>query len=109
VENPSSPPSLPTEPSGVRAAAATVGAVVEWDLVPPGTLVLESRTALLTVRLGDLGMCVGNKNDPGVEPFEERFAWMWEGQGGPCTILALGLTGDESGAELAEMAKRGSP
>jgi len=55
-------------------------------------------TALLTVRIGDVGMCVGDKNDPDVALFEERFAWVWEGQGGPCAILAL-----------SEMAKRGSP
>lgn len=98
MEKPNSPPSPPTDPRGVRAAAAAVGAVVEWDLVPPRALVLEAMTALLTVRIGDVGMCVGDKNDPDVALFEERFAWVWEGQGGPCAILAL-----------SEMAKRGSP
>lgn len=82
-----------------------VGDVTSWDEVPSGALVRENENsmALYTVRFGGAGMVVG----PDWMPFTLSASWKWQGNGDAqeVTIIALGLTGQKTAAELQRLAE----
>lgn len=85
-----------------------VGDVVPWVDVPDGALVrerMEERATIWCLRVGDLGAVV-HVDGRGWRSFE--LGWEWDELADPTasvTIVALGLTGQESADDLRRLAE----
>jgi hypothetical protein len=80
-----------------RMSEIKIGDVVPWSDVPDGALVRTTRMGWLVTRQGDEGMYV--------EASYDGLPWPWGHYRETATIVALGLTGQESADELRRLAE----
>jgi hypothetical protein len=89
-----------------------IGDVVAWADVPDGALARRDVDdgSFFYLRRGEEGWCVGKMQDDGEHYFEALPAnlWPWRFkayEAAPVTIVALGLTGQESAEDLRRLAE----
>jgi hypothetical protein len=83
-----------------------VGDVVAWEQVPSGALVRtgQGRAGFYLLRVDEHGSCVGATRGRW-SPFVGEWKWSNAADDEQVTIITLGLTGQETAADLQRMAE----